>query len=90
MARTGILGCIFDLLFFCGPRNGEEVENERHEGGERERTKSQGPRGLGRRVTGRRWARGEMGEGRQVMLGPRHTRGERKIERKGERKKERV
>lgn len=83
MARIGILRCIFDLAFFLwAARSGEEVENERHEEGERERS----PRGSGGwgTVRGRR-ARGEMGEGRQVMLGPRHTRGERKIDREKER-----
>lgn len=47
VARTRILGYIFDLLFFVwlGGDPGKEVENERHEGGERERTKFPGARG---------------------------------------------
>lgn len=47
VARTRILGYIFDLLFFVwlGGDPGKEVENERHEGGERERTKFPGTRG---------------------------------------------
>lgn len=89
MARTGILGCIFDpAFFFCGPRSGEEVENERHEGGERERTKSQGLRGLGdgRGKTGP----GRDGRGKTGDAGPEaHTRRKKDRQRKREKERER-
>lgn len=67
-----------------GPR--KEVENERHEEGMREKEvpEVQGNKEVRRGEDG---ARGEMGEGRQVMLGPRHIcSGEKEKERAREEK----
>lgn len=84
MARTRIY---FRFFFFLYGRDtsGKEVENERYEGGrEKERSLPEAQR---RDRRGEGWE--EMGEGRQVMLGSRHTRSERERERKRRAEKER-
>lgn len=75
-------------FFFRGSRSGEEVENERHEGGERERTKSQGLRGL--RDGGEKTGTGRDGRGKTGDAGPEaHTRRKKDRERERVKKKER-
>lgn len=100
MARTRILGYIFDPPFFLpflfffhffyflrrgreGPER--EVENEKDTEEGREKVRSLWSSGGATRGPDR--ARGEMGEGRQVMLGPRHTYSGREKEREISRKR---